>query len=439
MGNSGDVLVTEIASAARAVSGSVLVGLDRTGVNKGPLPSPLDADDLALEASEYWASHMETPLDSIHPGDLEVVVTTFLAAIETGYATCSVRAEAGRPMMLQAWNLLARHGVVAILAVPLEALDAEPDPFGPTAPKPAPLRLVQHVTVHGLIASIDDATREVLGWGDEVIGRSRLEFQDALSNESSSRAWSDVLAYPSRSFRGRIRLRAADGSWRWFDTTSHNRLATEDVIVVEHIDITEHMDGAPTLNSMYPLADYLAALAPDGILCVDETGLVLAWNERFTQLTRMSVDATTRRLLPAPQVVAEPFRRIVRAALADRTPRVHDAFVSHAQHRLRLSATLVPLTLDRRCCVVLVDENLAGTGASSLPKGLSPSTLERVVATLAAASEPRSVPALAEAAGLSPVSIRRYLSFLVQNGEVVVHRSYGRRGRPSQTYSLASA
>jgi len=72
-----------------------------------------------------------------------------------------------------------------------------------------------------------------------------------------------------------------------------------------------------------------------------------------------------------------------------------------------------------------------------LPKGLSRSTYELVLRVLREAGEDRSAAAVADAAGLSRVSARRYLEFLVQHGQAELSLRYGAAGRPEHQYRWA--
>jgi response regulator of citrate/malate metabolism len=73
----------------------------------------------------------------------------------------------------------------------------------------------------------------------------------------------------------------------------------------------------------------------------------------------------------------------------------------------------------------------------TLPKGMSLETAELILATLRDAVEEQSAQELADAAGISRVSARRYLEFFVARGQAQVSLRYGNRGRPERRYQLA--
>lgn len=72
------------------------------------------------------------------------------------------------------------------------------------------------------------------------------------------------------------------------------------------------------------------------------------------------------------------------------------------------------------------------------PKSLSTATLE-VVETALGHSPESSARELAEVCGLSRVSVRRYLEFLVESGRAHHTLDYGTQGRPSARYTSSDA
>lgn len=84
-----------------------------------------------------------------------------------------------------------------------------------------------------------------------------------------------------------------------------------------------------------------------------------------------------------------------------------------------------------------LDSLLHTAPPAALPKGLQPQTQERVLACLRAAP-PHGYTSeeVAEAAGISVVTARRYLAYLAQQGLVTSTMNYGTGGRPSLIYRL---
>lgn len=119
---------------------------------------------------------------------------------------------------------------------------------------------------------------------------------------------------------------------------------------------------------------------------------------------------------------------------------LHDR-MSDLAHGWRQSARDEAVAVDQHT----IDAIMGGTApvpvaaptASALPKGLSPHTLELVVAALRGVSDDVSAVELGELVGLSRVSARRYLDYLATAGRVQVTPRYGAAGRPEHRYSLA--
>jgi len=78
---------------------------------------------------------------------------------------------------------------------------------------------------------------------------------------------------------------------------------------------------------------------------------------------------------------------------------------------------------------------LRGTDSTgALPKGMTPATLEAVVAAVRAAGNGLSAAETAERVGASRVTARRYLEHLADNAVVVRAPRYGAPGRPEVAY-----
>jgi response regulator of citrate/malate metabolism len=77
---------------------------------------------------------------------------------------------------------------------------------------------------------------------------------------------------------------------------------------------------------------------------------------------------------------------------------------------------------------------LRAPGAMPLPKGLSKETLELVAKTLKLSDTATSAAEVAEQAGLSRVTARRYLDHLTQTQQVELELRYGGSGRPEHRY-----
>ena len=77
---------------------------------------------------------------------------------------------------------------------------------------------------------------------------------------------------------------------------------------------------------------------------------------------------------------------------------------------------------------------LRGSDSGSLPKGMSPESLDAVVMVLRPSSEGLSATEVAGVLGASRVTARRYLEFLADSALVVRRSRYGGAGRPEVEY-----
>ncbi len=77
---------------------------------------------------------------------------------------------------------------------------------------------------------------------------------------------------------------------------------------------------------------------------------------------------------------------------------------------------------------------LRGNDPSSLPKGMSPDSLDAVVAVLRPTAEGLSATEVAAALGASRVTARRYLEHLAETGLAIRSSRYGSAGRPELEY-----
>jgi response regulator of citrate/malate metabolism len=76
-------------------------------------------------------------------------------------------------------------------------------------------------------------------------------------------------------------------------------------------------------------------------------------------------------------------------------------------------------------------------GRQSLPKGISALTLARVSEALSGAAGEKTATEVAEAAGLSRGTARRYLEYLAAIGAIQLSLRYGVTGRPEHLYRWA--
>lgn len=106
---------------------------------------------------------------------------------------------------------------------------------------------------------------------------------------------------------------------------------------------------------------------------------------------------------------------------------------TYAAHRRRLERLSEPDQAD----IDHVFSLLRAHGRQSLPKGISAPTLARVVDAVREADAETTAVDVAERAGISRGTARRYLEYLAATGAVELSLRYGVTGRPEHLYRWA--
>ena len=216
----------------------------------------------------------------------------------------------------------------------------------------------------------------------------------------------------------------------------------EPLVAAAHEQYLDRMEGFLVVGVAHSVAEALALIArgvetgtaPDLLLLdvglPDGNGLDLA---RRLRQSRIDVDIIA--------VTAVRDRASVQAAVAVGAAHYlikpfgfaafRDKLEQYSRYRARLGSAVGIATQAE------VDELLAALRAparSTLPKGLSPPTLELVAAHLDAHDEAVSAAEAAEALALSRVTARRYLEHLADTGVLQRQPRYGSPGRPEVAY-----
>jgi response regulator of citrate/malate metabolism len=108
-----------------------------------------------------------------------------------------------------------------------------------------------------------------------------------------------------------------------------------------------------------------------------------------------------------------------------------DKLERYARYRAQVDRSAEP---DQAAVDALLG-TLRGTTARTLPKGLNPTTLDRVRDALREADAPLTASEVAGRCGLSRVTARRYLEHLVVESVVTLSMRYGGTGRPEHLYA----
>lgn len=144
-----------------------------------------------------------------------------------------------------------------------------------------------------------------------------------------------------------------------------------------------------------------------------------------------SRDQTTVRQAMAGRVVGYLIKPFTRAALQERL--AHYAATRAARSEPPRDVPLGQGEIDRLFTGGI--RTAARRSPAALPKGLAPTTLERVVSALDPVIA-RTAAQVATECGLSSATAHRYLAHLVETGAIDIAHRYGRRGRPQVLYRL---
>lgn len=120
---------------------------------------------------------------------------------------------------------------------------------------------------------------------------------------------------------------------------------------------------------------------------------------------------------------------LVKPFAASRFQQALDTFCQHRE------AVLSHESVSQQELDALFPHSSPSTSAAPIPKGLQTRTLERIRACLAEMTSPGATcETIADYSGFSTVTVRRYLTYLVEQGEAVSLVNYDTGGRPCMLY-----
>ncbi len=272
-------------------------------------------------------------IDNVVAADRTAVVKLWLKAQQEGAASTKVRMLSSPTTWstLHFVDLREVHGVFLGVILPSDE-DAEQAPSEedrePAAPRFCTLTEDEGARVLGA----DEAFTQMFGYTEaELLGKSVL---DQIHPDDQGRAVEGWLAVISsnRAQQTRLRRRRRDGSYMWVDTTLHNFLNVpgRNCVVVEIIDISAEMAAQEALHEHEQLLRRLTDAMPVGLLQIDTDREVVYNNACLLQILYGSeppaIDASERRVAPAPGAHGDPTAPAVRTLLQTLTDESRDRF-----------------------------------------------------------------------------------------------------------------
>jgi diguanylate cyclase (GGDEF)-like protein/PAS domain S-box-containing protein len=208
-----------------------------------------------------------------HHEDRALLIGTFEVARRTGHASSIVRllGETARSLEVHMFDLVADDGVVMTVGVACGEEDPEQQ-TGPSERLVIPSRLARvHKTRTAEIVDIDRGVTEILGWtSQEMVGRRSLEYLHPDDHDLAIQSWAMLLTDSDAAPRTRVRHRAADDRWVWFDVAhSSCSVHPSECFVADMIDISKEMETQHALEAREQLLAQLAQALPLGIFQVD--------------------------------------------------------------------------------------------------------------------------------------------------------------------------
>lgn len=150
----------------------------------------------------------------------------------------------------------------------------------PEAPRLAHIRKSALAT----IVDVDSATTSILGWSrQEMVGRRSLEFIHPDDQGLAIENWMELISHPAPARMVRLRHRAKNGAWVWFEATQTNQLDSTDdpCVLTEMVDISKEMAAQEALAAREQLLHRLTQAMPLGVFQTDTDGRVVFANDRF--------------------------------------------------------------------------------------------------------------------------------------------------------------
>lgn len=241
-------------------------------------------------------------LDLVAPKDVEVMITTWERARQTGAARVTVEPvnSPGSSARLHCFDVREHHGVFVLVVLAEDGAGEDVLNSLPEMPAVVTRFSTTRKSELAVLVAIDEATTQMLGWKpDEMLGQRSLEFIHPDDRERAVESWMEMLARPGQSNRARLRHKRRDGSWLWLEITNHNLLddPSHGYVRAELMDISDEMVAQEALRAREQLLHRLAEALPLGVFQVDRDGGVVYANERLAEIVGVPPCETVREQL----------------------------------------------------------------------------------------------------------------------------------------------
>jgi two-component system, sensor histidine kinase and response regulator len=141
--------------------------------------------------------------------------------------------------------------------------------------------------VDGRVSFASPAVERDFGYGPhDFVGSPRFDLVHPEDEPEARRTFAEIAALPGARTTSTVRVRHADGSWRWMEVTGQNRLADPAVrgIVVNFRDVTARVAAEEALTRERDLLRTVMDHLPDAVYIKDTSSRFLRLNPATAQI-----------------------------------------------------------------------------------------------------------------------------------------------------------
>jgi diguanylate cyclase (GGDEF)-like protein/PAS domain S-box-containing protein len=228
--------------------------------------------------------------DTLDPKDYESLIDALAEARGSGHGRTQIHFTIpdSEPVTIDIFDTTEAYGVTLCVLT----LDDEESTFLDrlNAYDVAPRRSRLSQNAVGMILDVDEALERALGYppGD-LIGHRSNDFVHADDLVALGDSWRAVMHEPGHPHLERIRFRAHDGSYLWFDVLQANRLEADGVIVWTFADVTGEIAAQQRVAEREQLLHQITESLPLGVMQVDAAGRVRHTNRRLAAVLGIPV------------------------------------------------------------------------------------------------------------------------------------------------------
>jgi diguanylate cyclase (GGDEF)-like protein/PAS domain S-box-containing protein len=228
--------------------------------------------------------------DSLEPADYEVLIDALAVARSSGHGRTQIHFSIPdpEPVTIDIFDTIDALGVVLCVLT----LDDEDSTFFDrlSGHDIAPRRSRLSQDSLGTILAVDERLDCMLGYPvGGLIGHRSTDFVHPGDLVALGDSWRAVMGDPASPHLERVRFRARDGSYTWFDVMQTNRLESDGVIVWTFADVSSEIAAQQRIAEREQLLHQITESLPLGVMQVDANGSVRHTNRRLAAVLGFTV------------------------------------------------------------------------------------------------------------------------------------------------------